>query len=475
MTKTGVNLRDGKSASVILYEVGKAAIDEFSIPESDIHWPRSLQAFRKTYIDALPEFEAYRLGHARRTEIATSMAKRILEYLVWGEDESLSEALKQDFAALPLVTVIGDQEGHWQPRFEYGGQEWHDFAQLGMRLGDECVISQEAVQSLAWAQEECLSEGGIDLTGRKVVVLGAAAEMASTREFLAAGAEVLWIDRIAPPESLIQTAAFPGTLHYVEAGSDLLWQTGEILATIIEFSGGDAVDLCLYAYAPGQAREIRLTGVMCALVNALSVEVIRSVTVLVSPTTPSGLDASDLKLIETRLSQRPGWESALDAVGLLGKGGGFVRVGEHATIRSLVSIQGASYQAAQYLCKLIMAEAWSNHGLIGADTGPIRVSANTAAITQTRSLDHPVFDAAFGGAEAMQVQTFTPVQSQCLNAILAIVDWLKPEMPIPGAVRIHGGIHVLPYPLESALKPAAGIGFARSPGLLLGLLVGRKS
>ena len=47
MTKTGVNLRDGKSASVILYEVGKAAIDEFSIPESDIHWPRSLQAFRK--------------------------------------------------------------------------------------------------------------------------------------------------------------------------------------------------------------------------------------------------------------------------------------------------------------------------------------------------------------------------------------------------------------------------------------------
>ena len=470
-----VNLLEGKSASVILYEVINAALQEFDISHEVVHWPETLQAFRKRYVHALPEFEAHRLGHPRRTEIATLMAKRILDYLVCENNETLGSNLQSVFAPLPLNKVVGSAVDSWQPSFPYRGQEWRDFAALGERLSSESVISVDAASSLAWAQQNLISKGGVNLSGRKVVVLGAAAEMASTNEFLAAGAEVLWIDRVAPLASLLSEGAFPGTLHYVEGGSDLLTQTGEVLATIKAFADGEPLDLCLYAYAPGQAREIRLTGAMCCLVNALPLELIASITMLVSPTTPSEIDANDLSLIQARLSDRPVWEAALDSLRLLGEGGGYVQVGNHSTIRSLVSIQGTSYQAAQYLCKLIMAEAWSRDGLLyEADSGPIRVSANTAAITQTRSLDHPVFDAAFGGAEAMQVKTFTPDQSQCLNALLAIVDWLKPEMPVPGTVRIHGGIHALPYPLESALVPAAGIGFARSPGLLLGLLGGRK-
>jgi hypothetical protein len=118
-----------------------------------------------------------------------------------------------------------------------------------------------------------------------------------------------------------------------------------------------------------------------------------------------------------------------------------------------------------------MAEAWATHGQIHADNlDPLRVSANTAAITKTRSLDHPVFDAAFGGAAAMQVQTFSPEQSKCLNALLAVQDWMSAEIPAPGRVRVHGGIHTLPYPLQSALRPAAVIGFAKAPKLLAGLL-----
>ena len=116
------------------------------------------------------------------------------------------------------------------------------------------------------------------------------------------------------------------------------------------------------------------------------------------------------------------------------------------------------------------AEAWATHGQIHDDNvDPLRVSANTAAITKTRSLDHPVFDAAFGGAAAMQVQTFRPEQSQSLNALLAVQDWLSVEIPAPGIVRVHGGIHTLPYPLEAALRPAAVIGFAKAPKLLAGL------
>jgi len=69
----------------------------------------------------------------------------------------------------------------------------------------------------------------------------------------------------------------------------------------------------------------------------------------------------------------------------------------------------------------------------------------------------------------MQVETFTPAQSQTLSGLLAIHDWLHPESPIPGQIRIHGGIHTLPYPLNSALRVAAAIGFAKSPGLIAGL------
>ncbi|NIV19460.1 MAG: hypothetical protein GWN54_02150 [Gammaproteobacteria bacterium] len=68
------------------------------------------------------------------------------------------------------------------------------------------------------------------------------------------------------------------------------------------------------------------------------------------------------------------------------------------------------------------------------------------------------------------METMTPRQSRRINGLLALYDWLRPDRPVPGAVRVHGGIHTLPYPLESALRIAAAIGFARSPRLLRGLL-----
>ena len=116
------------------------------------------------------------------------------------------------------------------------------------------------------------------------------------------------------------------------------------------------------------------------------------------------------------------------------------------------------------------AETWLQHGTFPiAKDGPIRVSANTAPITQTRSIAHPVFDAAFGGAAALGVRTFTPAQSQTLNGLLAIQDWLNPAQPVLGKIRVHGGIHTLPYPMDTALLVAAAIGFVQKPNLLAGL------
>ncbi len=42
--------------------------------------------------------------------------------------------------------------------------------------------------------------------------------------------------------------------------------------------------------------------------------------------------------------------------------------------------------------------------------------------------------------------------------------------PEPGVIRVHGGIHTLPYPLEPALRIASVFGFARSPKLLRNLV-----
>ena len=262
-----------------------------------------------------------------------------------------------------------------------------------------------------------------------------------------------------------------GRLHWPEADVDLLAKPQEVLATLIAFADGAPLDLGLYAYAPGQARELRLTASMNAVVNALPPELIASVTMLVSPTAPTALSPQDLAIMRARVEARPMWEAACARIGLLGKGDGGVAVGDAVATRSVVGIQGASYQASQYLGKILMAECWSKHGQL-ADTNamPLRVSANTAAITRTRSLSLPVFTAAFGGAAAFGVETLAPRQSRRINGLLALHDWLQPALPTPGAVRVHGGIHTLPYPLEPALRVAAVIGFARSPRLLRGLI-----
>ncbi len=295
--------------------------------------------------------------------------------------------------------------------------------------------------------------------------------MAPTRFWLEAGADVLWLDVQPPPQEWFTNESLSGRLFWPEDNVDLLTQPQAVLATLKEFAAGEPLDLCLYAYAPGQAREVRLTACMNALVDALPAAQVASVTMLVSPTTPTGLSSQDLQAMQDRRGRRPMWEALCAKLGLLGRGGGSLVSGQAAVTRTVVAIQGASYQAAQYLGKVLMAETWATSGQLNQpESVPLRVSANTAAITRTRSLAHPVFTAAFGGAAAMAVESMTPRQSRRLNGLLAVRDWLHPDKPVPGEIRVHGGIHTLPYPLGSALRIAAVIGFARAPRLLRGLI-----
>ena len=77
--------------------------------------------------------------------------------------------------------------------------------------------------------------------------------------------------------------------------------------------------------------------------------------------------------------------------------------GEAQVPRIVVALQGASYQAAQYVEKLCAAERWA-----AVPGRRFTVSANVAGISRTRSLSHPLFEAAYAGATAFGVETFVP-------------------------------------------------------------------
>ena len=469
MTTTNgqVELTDGASASVILHRLLLNAVQSFQETLAAADIPASSDEFRKRYVDILPRFELARLNSDRRRAIAANLAEGFQQSVCWlsaADSIPLSEHLAQDTASLALVSHRGDGSAGWQPSIIYRGERWQHTAlgELSNRLTEREIITPAAAAALRWSWQNLMENGQVRLPERKIVVLGGAAEMASTRQFLAAGAEVLWIDRVAPPADLLAETECHGSLWWCRDNADLLTQPAEIAATIKTFAAGDAVDLCLYAYAPGQAREMKLTAAMNAIASALPTELLASITMLVSPTTPTALGPHDLACMQARLTRRPIWQTSLDTLRLLGRHDSEL---DGRVSRTVVSIQGASYQAAQYLGKVIMAECWANHH-------PARISANTAAITKTRSLSHPVFAACFGGAESLGVETFSPRLSRQLMALLTLRDWLHPEAPVPGEVRVHGGIHVLPYPLETALMIAAGIGFARSPRLLKGLVLG---
>jgi hypothetical protein len=471
-----VLLAENRSASEILHALLADAIAAFPDTFTSVAFPADAVKFRKAYPDVLPHFEAARRASTDRHAISRHITTAMQQNIEWRDDSGprpLHEALNESAEPLLLKTHAFTGKPGWQPSLVYRGERWEaaQLAELGALLVERGVMSADAGDAVTWVSREALDAGTLHLAGRKIAVLGGGAEMAPTRLWLASGADVLWLDTTPPPGDWFESPDLSGRLYWPEQNADLLAKPQEVLATLIAFADGAPLDLGLYAYAPGRARELRLTASMNAIVNALPQALISSVTMLVSPTTPAALSSEDLAEVRRRIETRPLWESACARIGLLGRGGGSVSIDGATTTRTVVAIQGASYQAAQYLGKVLMAECWAEHGQVSQEgSQPLRISANTAAITRTRSLDHPVFAAAFGGAAAFGVETLVPRQSRRLNGLLAVRDWLQPALPVPGAVRVHGGIHTLPYPLGSALRIAAVIGFARSPRLLRGLI-----
>ena len=471
-----VDLAAGKSATAHLHRALAATHEMFPSVFGEVDIGSGPDEFKRRYPEILPVFEAARADAPERADIAAALVAAGRSAIVMranGEEIPLRDHVTEETEPMALASADLRGESRLQPRLPLHGRllAGDELVEATRAIVERGSASPQVADAVASIVEQAGSEG-IDLRGHRIVMLGAGAELAPTRLWLEGGADVLWIDVTDPPADLVDSDELSGSLQWVAGGVDLLARPEAIRATIEAFAGDDEVDVGLYAYAPGQAREWRLAAAMNAIVDAIPHDMVRGVALLVSPTTCGVLTADDLAGEERRRRERPRWHAVLDRFGLFGRGAGHARHGETCTNRGIVSIQGGSYQAAQYLGKLMAAEAW-------ATGDPARrVSANTAGITLTESLHHPVFDTAFSGAGALAIETFDPATTAYLNGMLTLSDRLALEDPGGAdpnelfACRVHGGIYEFPHAIEPALRVATALGVVKNPLRIAALLRG---
>ena len=483
--RRGVQLPEGQSGSALLHQILVGATerhpDVFGGPEL----VGDARRFRSGFAESLVRFEARRAASPRRTAIALEMLRETQEALRFvGEagEEVLAEHLARPASPLPLEELRLVGAGRLTPRVEHEGRSHvgRHLSDLADELLERAYATRAACDALRWLAGT-FGEDQIDLSGRRFAILGAAAELSPVPLLLEAGADVLWLDVAPPPEGLVKDSQLSGRLFVPRDGADILEQPAAIAATIAAFAGSAPVHLGLYAYAPGQSQEWRLAAAMNAIVRSLPAGTAGSVSLFVSPTSPAVVRAEDQEAAARQLAAAPLWQRALRAAGRLPDG--HLRHDGTVVSRAIVPLQGASYQAAQYLAKLLATEVWAVHGSdLGGGGSPLRVSANTAAITRTRSLSTPIFQAGFLGASSFGVATLAPETTRWLNGLLVLHDLLAEDRGVgldPAerarrlhAQQVHGGIYALPYALDPTITVAALIGLVRRPGLLAALLRG---
>ena len=477
----GVMLPQGFTGSAFFRHVLEEACHKFSQDFAEFSLP-SKKAFKKNYAEAVVQFEAARAASESRSEIARFMVEatqKQLRFRGHGFDGLMSEYLSQEVQAPPLEVIKNLCKGGLIPRVPFRGDMYSvgSLKNLCAVLLKEGKMTRQASEAVVWVSEKARVNGGaICLKGQKFVVMGAAAELAPTQLLLAAGASVLWID-VKSPNSLIKSSgSLAGELHYCRRVGNIVQQPLEIKAAIEAFADGAAVHMGLFAYAPGASLEWRLAATMNGIVASLKPSLVKSVSMLVSPTSAAVMQPEDLATSHDTYQNKPLWHKALRMMGQLRRQNSFETKGV-AVSRAIVPLQGVSYQAAQYVSKILAGESFASFGinLKKEAPQPVRVSVNVAGITKTSSLNHPVFQAAFLGAGKFGVEIFDPATTRTLLNIMNLHDILNPEASKNNGARlfgqqVHGGIYSRAYALDPMIRVATVMGLAQKPNLLLKLL-----
>lgn len=480
----GVNLEAGTKASTLLYRVLEQARSKHPDVFDGLRWPDSERAFRSQYADALIAFERRRLASAQRADIARTIVRASHDAMVFadeGRETPLAEYLLGDAEPLPTETVRLTRSAGLVPEVNFRGAYYRGegVGELADAWLEKRWMTESAHRGVRWTLAQALEgpSGRADLTGHKMVSLGAGAELSPTRAILRAGADVLYIDVRDPSDEILKDPRVSGTLTYVRGGANLLTQPREIAATIRQFAGDDPVHIGMYAYSGGAAQEWRLTASMNNIVRSLPPELIRSIVLLISPTTPGTVSAMDATTAFQR-KQNP----LLRPLALGRSPAAFGQSGDspHRVSHSIVSLQGVAYQAAQYIGKMMAAEVFATFGVDHEHSGEgLIISAPVAPITKTASLAHPIFDAGFEGAELFGILVSEPQATRVMCSLLAFHDLVAPDAPSRRAFaspaervaaimgeQIHGGVYAQPHSLEREIVLGALAGFARKPALI---------
>lgn len=458
------------TGSTLLRAALAEATARFPAVFGDLSIPDDPKRFKRALPDLIVQFEARRADAPDRVDIARQLAAFVPARTRLGA-ELLCDAIVRSRPLPQPMVRRGTAPSGWMPSVSYGERTWEGpaLAELADVLVRDQLVTRAAADALRWIAGERLSRP-LDLDGETFVVLGAGAELAPTLLLLRAGARVLWID--ARPPTGFSDADHAGTLVHLPTVGDLLGDPASVYAAVVDEARNRPVHVLLYAYAPGGGRELLLTSVMNTLVDRLPPGVLRSVTMLVSPTTPGEVLPEDRAARAERRAAAPRWQRAMARLGVLPEPACH-RSGDTEVSRSIVALQGPTYLAAQYLGKMMAAEAWA------LDLAPVRVSANVAGITRTRSLEHPLFLAGFLGAPAFGIRIYPSEETRVLSTLLMLHDLLNPAAPGAdptggpaaqgrrvAAQAVHGGVRTVPFVFDATIRVAAVLGLARKPSLL---------
>ena len=487
----GVQLPAGVSGSRFFHGVLNDTVAAFPNVFGGVRVPGAGKPFKQRYDDALVRFEAARVGSTERAAVARFMTQRTHDQLVIrhnGRMMPLRDRLAAQHDAPRLVSRKLPGTPGLVPEVPFEGHVYRgrSVASVVALLRERNHLTDGAAAGLAWTVGRAeIGGGALDLTGQRFAILGAGAELAPTMALLRAGATVLWIDLADPDEAIARASVdgpLAGTLVTAPNARNILEQPREIAAAITAFAADGPVHLGLFAYAPGAGRELRLAAAMDAIARSLAPADVASVAMYISPTTPATVQPEDRAAAARLFRDQPLWKATLSRLRALPGNPHHVH-GDHAIARAVVPLQGPGYQAAQYLAKMATAESWATHGadLDGGDARPMTVSANVAGISKTRSLEHPLFKAAFIGAPSFGVQIFDVPTTRSLSALLMLHDLL--DTSAPGAAtsngvtpaqkaaqtlsqQVHGGVYSLPWHFQSTIRTAAIFGLAKRPSLL---------
>jgi hypothetical protein len=413
--------------------------------------------WRSGYVGALRE-----LSELPWTDVAAAGLQAVHARFVHvrdGEERPLAEPLPAAAASLPTTAIHGEGDRVCELEVPFEGDLLRGDG-LRRRLED-WVRAGTVEPGCATAVAEVMAHPEwLALEGRRVVLLGAGAEMGPLESLSAWGADVLAVDLPGQAARIATLArAGSGMVRMPGDGADLLTSLPELRTWIGEHDAGPGLVVASHVYADG-GTHVRLAVAADALVACFP----QAAYAALATPTDCYLVPGDVVGDARRRWERRGVRRILQAPLRAASAGRLLQpaytrlVRGHGLADGIVRQQGPNYALAKRVQRWRAAQA-------AADGR--RVSLNLAPATATRSvLRNRMLAAAYAGARHFGVTVFSPATTRVLMAALLVRDLHRPQRDEPeeelGRTAAHGGLWRIPYELRSALPLAALAGLPRS-------------